>query len=1171
MDTRTGSKIAVLFLALLMALSVLAVPTVHGETKTLSVPAAGAALSTLDYTGHYAGASDEVYPNGDGSVAPYVIARAGYWYTYTLNVAEAGTYRLITVLPTGGYTGTGSGSVTNETTSEVYFTGKQILSNQVGDYTVGTIDLTAGTNVLKFEFTAASTFWYTWKLERVKTDVTLAGVTLKTVDASKHLATNGDNVDEFYPAGDGTIAPYVIARGNYWYEYTLNVKEAGTYKVVTVRPQGGTAAGDGTGSLINMTTNETYFENTKLLSSAVGDYTIGTIKLAAGTNVLRFTFKAASTYWYSWKLEDAATKVPAEGLTLNATDCNDHFATRTHDDGSTEHEFYPTEAVPWVTVRTGYWLTYMLNIEQAGIYRIVTVQPATGGYPADVYGNLTNETTNETYFSDRQLLSENRGDFTVGTVNLPAGVNTLKFYITKTGGCYWQKWRLKLIGGDMDVKSVAYGGGTALSDGAVIPRSTDVFKLKLTVPAKESSITAENISIKDSGGNTVAAALELSGFAVNVKLKETLKDGESYTLTVKNLAPEEGTALADAKTYTFTAKENGAGGGTVELKEGSCVYGAAQVTFVTKSSVGEPISGRKVSVTRTAPDGSTTVSVAADVLSGANGVVTVNDTITGTDYGNYTYTASCEYGTKTAAAVLNYVTRDYESLLLGYLKDTTDQTIAQFFADYSTALGIDPANDIPAGVDKDKVYAYFIGKTIANGDTFRELYRTAVYAETINQAAGTEAVKTVLQSSEALKLFGLDSTKTALTLANAETAFLTDVLNLPVISDPDELKKALQNALEHNFMLVCGKADASLVSQSITTYTGKAFEIPLTLSGSISDAVSAVITVSSADMTFKTDMTSVTAPDNAQAVSSWENNVLTAALTFSRKGETASLGSLFLTPADGVASGSVTVSGSITYDVNLDRNEAFNVTEDIPVIGGLTAASFPVTVTTAAEPNKNSGVTTITGGGNTTLPSVKPTDPTDPANPTDPAAGDKFAFTDLSGVSWAEESINTLLEKGIISESENKEFAPTRTISRAEFLKLVMESLDMTDDSAECSAGDVQKADWFYRYVASAMQEAIVFGNDSGEFNPNGSITREDMAVIIARALEKAGIALPEAEGESFADDESISGYAKSAVYSLKKLGVINGVGENRFNPRGNATRAEAAKMIYELIKAVGL
>jgi len=79
------------------------------------------------------------------------------------------------------------------------------------------------------------------------------------------------------------------------------------------------------------------------------------------------------------------------------------------------------------------------------------------------------------------------------------------------------------------------------------------------------------------------------------------------------------------------------------------------------------------------------------------------------------------------------------------------------------------------------------------------------------------------------------------------------------------------------------------------------------------------------------------------------------------------------------------------------------------------------------------------------------------------------------------------------------------------------------------------------------------------------------MAVIIKRAMELKGIDFSNKAGGAFSDDDVISDYAKTAVYGLKEFNIINGTGNNQFTPKGNATRAQAAKMIYEMIKVVNV
>jgi len=75
------------------------------------------------------------------------------------------------------------------------------------------------------------------------------------------------------------------------------------------------------------------------------------------------------------------------------------------------------------------------------------------------------------------------------------------------------------------------------------------------------------------------------------------------------------------------------------------------------------------------------------------------------------------------------------------------------------------------------------------------------------------------------------------------------------------------------------------------------------------------------------------------------------------------------------------------------------------------------------------------------------------------------------------------------------------------------------------------------------------------------------LAVMAYRAAEKAGKRFPEADASAFGDDESIADYAKTAVYAMKKAGIINGVDKKNFAPGASATRAEAAKIVHLLME----
>jgi len=99
--------------------------------------------------------------------------------------------------------------------------------------------------------------------------------------------------------------------------------------------------------------------------------------------------------------------------------------------------------------------------------------------------------------------------------------------------------------------------------------------------------------------------------------------------------------------------------------------------------------------------------------------------------------------------------------------------------------------------------------------------------------------------------------------------------------------------------------------------------------------------------------------------------------------------------------------------------------------------------------------------------------------------------------------------------------------------------------------------------VKLAASAGIVTGKGDGSFGIGEKITRQDMAVMIARAKNL----ISENTTERFADDAEISDYAKMSVYAAKNAGIISGVGDNTFNPQGFATRAETAMVVYNAIK----
>ncbi len=208
------------------------------------------------------------------------------------------------------------------------------------------------------------------------------------------------------------------------------------------------------------------------------------------------------------------------------------------------------------------------------------------------------------------------------------------------------------------------------------------------------------------------------------------------------------------------------------------------------------------------------------------------------------------------------------------------------------------------------------------------------------------------------------------------------------------------------------------------------------------------------------------------------------------------------------------------------------------------------------------------GGGGFSLvgTNVKPV----PEQPT--VNESKSIFGDVSKDHWASEAVEKLYELGIISGKAEGIFAPDDLITRAEVAKLMCTSAGINEiNVTNSNFRDVDKNHWAMGYIEAAFVKGLVNGKGNGNFGPAECTTREDMAVFCYRLLKtiKPEYKVVEYTKEdlTFADSDEIADYAIEAVAAMSKLGVINGKGENKFDPKSYCTRAEAAKIFFGVLQ----
>lgn len=176
-------------------------------------------------------------------------------------------------------------------------------------------------------------------------------------------------------------------------------------------------------------------------------------------------------------------------------------------------------------------------------------------------------------------------------------------------------------------------------------------------------------------------------------------------------------------------------------------------------------------------------------------------------------------------------------------------------------------------------------------------------------------------------------------------------------------------------------------------------------------------------------------------------------------------------------------------------------------------------------------------------------------------------FSDVPSDHWAYEYIDYLSASGIAS-GNNGRFNPDNNVTREEFVKMLVDSLGLTNPDSRCNFDDVSQNKWYYKYVASAFGCGIINGTTKNTFGIGECVSRQDIAVMTVRALDYKQIPLEPVLSHYgyFFDSDSISGYAQDAVMTMYLSGFVSGDEDYRFNPHASATRAEVAKIIYMIV-----
>lgn len=234
---------------------------------------------------------------------------------------------------------------------------------------------------------------------------------------------------------------------------------------------------------------------------------------------------------------------------------------------------------------------------------------------------------------------------------------------------------------------------------------------------------------------------------------------------------------------------------------------------------------------------------------------------------------------------------------------------------------------------------------------------------------------------------------------------------------------------------------------------------------------------------------------------------------------------------------------------------------DRPARDGYDAGAFELQAEAGPTPTDNPVIPTPTPTDNQTTPSPSPT-PTPTQTPTPLSTYAPQPMPNDSEKHWSVKAVKEMADLGALVLEKDGSFKPDKKASRAEFIDMLVKAAGLQSDDDLNTFKDTANH-WAQESIAIAAALGLVNGYDESTFGPDKGITREGMAVIVARALN-----LPTGAngGEgTFKDGQSVSHWARDAVTAAAKLGLLHGYPDGSFQPKRELSRAEAATIILRI------
>lgn len=1074
----------------------------------------------------------KVLPGGTGKTAS---CQPGQYTTHIVEIAAGGVYSMYA-----------SGAATSDVRFDLEIDGKAVDTaafpatctdwSVYDESKIGDIRLTEGTHKFKFTYNAGIAFDYA-VLREASREHTLGGSNF--ISAIMYEDAAADEDEESITISDGGYAVYAL-KSETDRIYTLKINAACASANTTVE----VALNDNvlkTATVKNTLSEETFYE-----------YFIVNIGIPAGESRIKFTVNGGDMVFKSFMLnkfstEDAVGEKPsatvyAVDYLKDGQDVTFHDSTPDSiiDENVYMMEYFPVEV--WhashgliVYSDTTEWYTFETNIPEDGTYDVYIHFANTNAIKAAV---TTEDGTKTSLNSVTGGDWNNYTEHHAGTVSLTAGKQRIRIDIESgDGNVTYYKFVKRLEKPEL----YAITAGTdIIAQNSVVKRGIETITAYFTDYLKDNANVTVSLS---NGEKTLPVTYEISGNAITVTLLESLQYETEYTLEFSGVSSVTGGIYEQDMPMTFKTgtDENDKGSGKFVSGEAGIKENVFTITGTVSTESGIGMAGRGVYATF--KNGATYTS--DKIYSEKDGKFTLNYILPeNAAEGEYVITVFTDYATRSERLKFNiiYVSAETETRILDAVNSAADweEAKAVIEADDTYKLLALTGKSYVKKLDNERFYKHFLNKNYKTKEEFIKDYNKILAFERINQEkTKISTLKTLMNDKDNCTHLGIEYGKVML-LSNTADEFYNEVLAMELYDDADEFVKTINSMLNEYMLKEFEISNPELLAENISTYVGKTKDISISLKDKPKNVHKVTYTIEcpSEDIANDTDTKDLTAEKKGKMIYITSETADEIKIAFS----------------SGTAG---------KYEFKISAVVEYSVSETETCAAETAEKTFTAEVKTNSSSGTGGGSSSGgSGGGKTNFsPIIVPNAPT---NPTEPEISGFNGFSDMKEAKWAEENVNRLVEKNVISKADK--FRPNDYITREEFVKMAVTAFGLYDETAKADFKDVSADTWYAPYIASAYVKGIVTGNPDGSFGVGKNITRQEMAVILCRILnaEYAG----EAE-DKFADDEKIAGWAKAAVYEMKKRGIINGVGENIFEPESCATRAMAARMIDFMMSEV--